>query len=317
MSSLVWKLAVSVAVFAFIVGRIDINAVGRAIGHADVTYLGIALLLSLCMAGTDALLWKGALRSLGHTISRAAALLYSIVGCFFGSLGPSAVGADLFRAAQLRRLGVPIETTIHTVVVTRLASFASLLLVIAVGIPLAWTYHLSDSQKHLFLLTLVIGTAAFGALLLIDIGYPWFRWLRRWRFVAKVAAVSRGVAVALTNSSNAPMIWASSTSTHLLRVLIFVALAAALHVEVALSAVFAFVPIAMLIAMVPISFASWGVREATLIYFLGIAGVPSEAALGISVMYGLSRLVMGAIGGIVWMIARSDHFSFQVADASK
>jgi len=100
-------------------------------------------------------------------------------------------------------------------------------------------------------------------------------------------------------------------------VAIFAALAAALHVDVEPSALFAFVPIAMLIAMVPISFASWGVREASLIFFLGLASVPAEAALSISVAFGLSRLLMGAIGGIAWMLTRSDHYNLKVADVAK
>ncbi len=316
MPRLAWKLAVSATIFAFIIWRIDIDTVGRAIGHADVSYLSLALFLSFAMVITDALLWKSALQSLGHNIARGPALLYSIVGCFFGSLGPSAVGTDLFRAVQMRRLGVPIETTVHAVVVARLVSFASLLLVIAVGIPLAWKYNLRTSDKSLFLSTLLVGSAAFAALLLIEPGYARFPALRRWPFVAKIAAVSRGLFAALTRASSAPLIWASSTSTHLLRISIFAALAAALHVEISYSAIFAFVPIAMLIAMVPISFASWGVREASLIFFLGLAGVPPAAALSISVVFGFSRLFMGAMGGIAWMIARSNHYDLKVADVS-
>jgi uncharacterized membrane protein YbhN (UPF0104 family) len=317
MSSFVWKFAVSVAILAFILNRIDIDAVGRAIGRADASYLSLGLLLSFLMVVTDALLWRSALRSLGHTIAHAPALLYAIVGCFFGSLGPSAIGVDLFRAAQLRRLGVPIETTVHAVVVTRLASFASLLLVIAVGIPFAWTNHLTASDQYLFVSTLVVGTAGFAALLLVDPGYIRFRGLWRWPLIAKIAALSRGLSAALTDPSSAPIIWASSTSTHLLRILIFAALAAALHLNIPLSALFAFVPIAMLIAMVPISFASWGVREASLIFFLGLAGVPVEAALSTSVVFGLLRLVMGVIGGIAWLLTRSDHYNLKIADVSK
>ena len=80
MSSFVWKLAVSVAIFAFIFSRVDIDAVGRTIGNADTAYLGLAILLSLVMVVTDGLLWKSGLQSLGHHISHSAALLYSIVG---------------------------------------------------------------------------------------------------------------------------------------------------------------------------------------------------------------------------------------------
>jgi uncharacterized membrane protein YbhN (UPF0104 family) len=317
MSSFVWKLAVSVAIFAFIISRVDIDAVGRTIGNADAIYLGLALLLSLIMVVTDALLWKSALQSLDHNISHSGAILYSIVGCFFGTLTPSAVGADLFRAVQMYRLGVSVETTVQAVLVTRLVSFASLLLVIVFGIPFAWTYHFPNSDKYLLLSILLFGTAAFGAFLLVDPGYARFRWPHRWPLIARIADVSRGVSTALTKPACAPMIWVSSTSTHLLRVSIFAAIAAALHIDVPFSAVFAFVPIAMLVAMVPISIASWGVREATLIFFLGLAGVSSEAALSISITFGLSRLLIGAIGGAVWMIARSDHYNLKVADASK
>jgi uncharacterized membrane protein YbhN (UPF0104 family) len=317
MSSFVWKLAVSIAIFAFIFSRVDIDAVGRTIGNADTAYLGLAILLSLVMVVTDGLLWKSGLQSLGHHISHSAALLYSIVGCFFGTLTPSAVGADLFRAVQMYRLGVSVETTVHAVLVTRLVSFASLLLVIAVGIPLAWTYRFPNSDKYFLLSILLLSTGTFGGFLLIAPGYARFRWLHRWPLVARIADVSRGVSAALTKPSCAPMAWASSTATHLLRVSIFATIASALHIDVPFSAVFAFVPIAMLIAMVPISIASWGVREATIIFFLGFAGVPSEAALSISITFGLSRLLIGAVGGIVWMIARSDHYSLKVADASK
>src|SRR5436309_11088009 len=68
MSNFVWKLAVSVAIIALIVGRVDVGAVGQAIGQADGSYLSLALCLSIFMVLTDALLWRSALRSLGHNI---------------------------------------------------------------------------------------------------------------------------------------------------------------------------------------------------------------------------------------------------------
>jgi uncharacterized membrane protein YbhN (UPF0104 family) len=317
MSSFVWKFAVSVAILAFILNRVDIDAVGRAIARADASYLSLALLLSFLMVVADALLWRSGLRSLGHSISRAPALLYAIVGCFFGSFGPSAIGADLFRAVQMRRLGVSIGTAVHAVVVTRLASFASLLVVIAFGLPFASTYHLQIGDKYLFLSTLLIGIAGLCTLLLLDVGYARIRLLSRWPFLGKIADLSRGLSAALTDPVNAPMIWAASTSTHLLRIAIFAALAAALHVDVPISTFFAFVPIAMLIAMVPISFASWGIREASLIFLLGLADVSAEAALSTSVAFGLSRVFIGVIGGIAWMMTRSDHYKLKIAEISK
>ena len=65
---------------------------------------------------------------------------------------------------------------------------------------------------------------------------------------------------------------------------------------------------ALLVAMVPISFGGWGVRELTFVYFLGTAGVGAEAALSLSVAYGLLRIVVGAIGGVTWVLIGEEHF---------
>jgi hypothetical protein len=56
------------------------------------------------------------------------------------------------------------------------------------------------------------------------------------------------------------------------------------------------------------------VREISVIFFLGWAGVGPAAALSMSVTFGLLRLVMAALGGAVWVFLGSHHYSLQVAD---
>ena len=64
---------------------------------------------------------------------------------------------------------------------------------------------------------------------------------------------------------------------------------------------FAFVPAALLIAMVPISLGGWGVREVVFISALGLVGITAAEALGLSVLFGLTVLLTGLIGGVIWM----------------
>jgi hypothetical protein len=68
------------------------------------------------------------------------------------------------------------------------------------------------------------------------------------------------------------------------------------------------VPIALLIAMVPVSFANWGTREASFIYFLGQIGASFETALIISILFGLQRVLFGIVGGLVWIGAKKANF---------
>jgi hypothetical protein len=55
----------------------------------------------------------------------------------------------------------------------------------------------------------------------------------------------------------------------------------------------------------PMSYAGWGTREVGAVVLLPLAGVPAEAALVMSVLYGLLILCSGIAGLLLW------HFSFQ------
>jgi hypothetical protein len=60
----------------------------------------------------------------------------------------------------------------------------------------------------------------------------------------------------------------------------------------------------LLIVMIPISLAGWGVREASLIALLAPLGVNSEDALLIGVLFGLMSLVSALPGGLSFLVGR-------------
>ena len=64
------------------------------------------------------------------------------------------------------------------------------------------------------------------------------------------------------------------------------------------------VPAVMLVAMAPISFAGWGVREGAMIVGLGLAGIAAADALAVSVAFGLLQVVLGVPGGALWLAGR-------------
>jgi hypothetical protein len=61
------------------------------------------------------------------------------------------------------------------------------------------------------------------------------------------------------------------------------------------------VPPVILLSSLPVTLAGWGLREGGMIFALGLIGVPSDAAFALSVMYGLLSLVVGLVGGLVWL----------------
>ena len=57
----------------------------------------------------------------------------------------------------------------------------------------------------------------------------------------------------------------------------------------------------MLITMLPISFAGWGVREASMTVAFGYAGLMTAEGTVVSILFGIVTFIAGAMGGLVWV----------------
>ena len=57
-----------------------------------------------------------------------------------------------------------------------------------------------------------------------------------------------------------------------------------------------------LIAVVPISIAGWGVREGAMVAAFAYAGLPQSDGLLVSILFGVSYLMLGVLGGLVWVL---------------
>jgi glycosyltransferase 2 family protein len=67
--------------------------------------------------------------------------------------------------------------------------------------------------------------------------------------------------------------------------------------------VFQLVPPVMLITMLPISIAGWGVREATMGLAFGYARLMANEGVNVSLLYGAVSFIVGLIGGPVWVFS--------------
>lgn len=287
---------------------VEVDAVATLLRGINVWWA----LAALCMTGmiivADAILLSVVMRIFDRRVSGRTAMLYSLVGWFFSNVAPSTVGGDIFRGIQLSRVGTPVRAAVRVILAIRLLSLATLVVVMSAGFPLA--LGLVHDQRDIVLLgaVLIISAAALLAIYLL----AEFRWsfpaLDRWAVVDKLKTVSRDFQSFLRPSGVVAGAWLSSGAQHVFRVGALVCLAAGLGLAIPFELLFALTPAALLVAMVPVSFGGWGVRELTFIYFLGTAGVSAEAALSLSVAYGLLRIFVGAIGGVTWVLIGEEHF---------
>ncbi|MDZ7628728.1 MAG: lysylphosphatidylglycerol synthase transmembrane domain-containing protein [Parvularculaceae bacterium] len=304
------KAAVAAIIFAVIALRVDLSAALQIIAGANFWILAAAVAVSLLIIVADALFWTLSMRPVGLKMELPTALRFGLVGWFFSNIAPSNVGADLFRAAQMRYAGATTERAIRLVAAARLMSLAALIGVIAAGLPYAFSAF--DDPADRWSLALIFGLAvgAFAGLLLFGPSLSRIDALKRFKAVDMAAGLSADLRTLFAKTD--AFGWLLLAVQHLFRVAGVALVAAALDVDVNLLALLALVPAALLVAMVPLSFGGWGVREASFVYFLGFAGVAAPAALAISIVFGLTRILIGAAGGAVWMSASASDYRFAV-----
>jgi hypothetical protein len=94
-----------------------------------------------------------------------------------------------------------------------------------------------------------------------------------------------------------------SLSVHVLTVVIAWCVVRSITAPVTFGQAFQLVPPVLLITMVPISIAGWGVREAAMGLAFGYAGLMPNEGVNVSLVFGAVTFLVGAFGGLVWIFS--------------
>ncbi len=73
-------------------------------------------------------------------------------------------------------------------------------------------------------------------------------------------------------------------------------IARAFGVDLPLYAFMVIMPPVILLTIIPISLAGWGVREVSMVSLLSYSGIAQETALSISIIFGFTYVIQGLLG---------------------
>ena len=120
------RVLITLVLLAFLLSRVEGEAVLLAIRQAKGGYVLLAVLLYLGAILSNALKWGVLLRAQGVDVPWSALLRYTFVGLFFNNLLPGAVGGDLMRGYGLARYTRRGADAAVSVVVDRLIGLIAL-----------------------------------------------------------------------------------------------------------------------------------------------------------------------------------------------
>jgi uncharacterized protein (TIRG00374 family) len=292
------KLAISIALLAYLLHRADLDAVARQLSNVGVgAYAGLVI-GALAVSILVALRWQLVLEVLWRRVPLLPLWRYVIIGLCFNQALPSGVGGDAFRMWYLRRDGAPLRVAVSSVVSDRFLAFLAICLISTLA--LAYVARLAATTEVLLSLgagVALLLTAAAAYLVLhrfVDSTRATYA-LRSLRSLSadgfRATCHRRGVvalALALTNQIAQGVILA------------LIARATGLALDAA-SLILLF-PLVLVATMIPVSFGGWGLREGAAVVIFGLVGIPESSALSISVIFGLVLGGAGLIGGVVWAV---------------
>lgn len=304
------RVAVSVALIAWILRGTDLREVLATFRTADVRYILFAISLIPVGYVSSVNRWRILLRAQGGDASFGFLIRSLMTGIFFNNFLPSTIGGDAIRAWDTARSGVSRGTALTIIMVDRFVGLLALLLFATVGLLFAG--RLTERVPDLAVWVLGVGAAMVATAVLLFLPSR----LGKLELPGKLAQVAsalfafQGKGKALAGA----FLWSLFLQTAV--VIHGWVMARALHVEIGLAPFFLIVPLAVFITMIPVSINGIGVRENLYVFFFAALGLAEATGLAFAWLEYALLLLQALAGGLVYAIGRDRRDRIEQRDPS-
>ncbi len=315
------KVSVTVLVLAIIVWKLDFADSIRVLSSLSgvAATLGVAMVLAQTLVASQRITLIAA--QFGASISRASLFRMTLESMFFSQTFVSFLGGDTLRIWRLRQSGLSLTDSTSAVTLDRFIGIVVNHVFLLASLPWLLLHVRDASVRYVAILLAVVGTVGFFLVLFLGLMRDRNGALHRLRLRMAPAGIGMLLIEVSTigryffqKGRMVLVVSAWSLLIVLANVAFFVVILIGLGVDP--STAFAcslLVPAILEIAMLPISIAGWGIREAATIVAFGSLGVSANQAFGASFAFGLSIVAVSLIGGGLWLIDRRKHPSLVAA----
>jgi hypothetical protein len=304
------KLAVSVALLAWLFSRIDVDRLWLGARRAAPPWLAAAGAVYALGVLVSVWRWRVLLEAQRVVVSPVRLLGSFLVALFFNNFLPSNIGGDVVRIGDTVRLAGSKTLATTVVVADRAIGLMGLVLVAAVGATMEWmtSGRLGSSVWPSTLWAgFLIGAVVLAPALVSPAGVG--RLLRPLTIIHPTWVGGRidNLTATLARFRDRPgalgACFAGAILVQATFVVLYLTMAWALKLDVTPWDLAVIVPLAMAVQMLPVSVNGFGVREATFSLFFARLGLGFESALLLSL--GTQALMMAfSLSGAAVYIAR-------------
>ena len=295
------KFIVSTVLIWFIVSNfeLELELVKARLEEIQYTYIFWAFAVLGVQIFNNSVRWMIVLNAIHADLHLKIIIKIMYIAAFFNQTLPSSIGGDGFRIFLSRKAGIDVKSAITGVMLERIATVTGLVLLVAASQPFLLARVGDNAAKYIF--PSLAGIALFGILGLILLGFLPKRF-HAWRIIGWLTLLATDTRKLFFSPIHAfKAILLGATGNILLAVVAFFTFSA-LKIEVSFLDCLVLVPPVMLITILPISIAGWGVREGAMIGAFAFVGVIESDAFIASLFFGFVCIIFSLPGGLLWLI---------------
>jgi uncharacterized membrane protein YbhN (UPF0104 family) len=295
------KILISAGLLYLALRKINLSDLAARVNIASLGWIGMAIAVTFLQIFVGVLRWREISVECGAPLQTKQAMRFNLIGTFFNQTLPSSIGGDAVRLWLVARGGAGWRVATYSIFVDRAIGLIALAVIIVASLP--WSYRLIGDSSGRSALLFVDFAALAGGVGFLVLGRLQWPWLKCWWGTHHLHTCSVIANRALFSREHGPTIALLSLLVHTLAVVIAWCVVQSIAAPVMFSQIFQLVPPVMLITMLPISIAGWGVREATMGLAFGYAGLMTNEGVNVSLLFGAVSFIVGAFGGLVWIFS--------------
>ena len=291
------RVVATVFILALIMRSINAAQVWQVLKKTRLDCLAAALLLQFGSTAVSAYRWQMIMQNLHFGQNFAFYWRSYFKGMFFNQGLPTSIGGDAVRMLDIASRGFRKRDALYGVMVDRIIGLGALMSLTLLAYLL--NPDILPKQVHRPIL-LIISIGALGFFSIFFIKY--ITWFNRYPKLAIIIIIAERLHQAL--SSQRLLLVVASLLIPILALLGFFATGWALGLRASLITYFAIVPPALVLTVIPISVAGWGVREGALVGLFSLIGADKTAVLMMSLLYGLTLIIVSLPGLVTYLKGR-------------
>jgi len=299
------RAAITAAILVYLLRQIDVGDALRAMADADpVALLAVA---GLVLLDRVVMIWRWVvlLRAQDSPIATREAARIFLVSSFVGSFLPAGVGGDAARAYALGQRTAQRGAAVASVAIDRILGVIAIALMGAIGVLVYTRTHADPAVARLATGIAVVVLIGSVAAIWAD---RWMRWLpaRLWSVtpIRLSLRIADGLAAYRATPRALASVFVLSVAVQVLRIVQAYGLGLGLGIDVPFSYYLVFMPIGLLMLLLPVSISGFGLPQGVIVWLLDPVGVPGPLSLALATLIILSGLFGNLPGAWLYLHRR-------------